>query len=143
MITKLNRWEVWYVDFPYEENDGRTSVRPVIILNTKEALVLSVKVTSHEKREYDDFDVTLKYWREAGLEKPSVARVSKLMKLSKKSFLSKIGVLHPQDAMMVQTTYQKYVQMLNRVSKQLDSDTETSGKTMSVESAQPTSVFSE
>lgn len=143
MITELHRWEVWYVDFPYEENDGRTSVRPVIILNTKEALVLSVKVTSHAKREYDDFDVTLKYWEEAGLEKPSVARVSKLMKLSKRSFLSKIGVLHPQDAMTVQTTYQKYVQMLNKVSEQLANDTEDSKEAISTMSAQPTSVFSE
>lgn len=100
--------EVWLVNFPYEENDGRFSRRPVIVLTevsgseievaemTEEAY-LSVKVTGQPERSNDDGDTVIVKWREANLDRPSVARVSKTINIPKSQFIRKIGEADDSD----------------------------------------------
>lgn len=106
----MNQWEVWYARFPYEDDESIVKERPVIILNVDTLECLSVKVTSHDVRDTDKFDTPIEYWREAGLKKPSVARVSKVMNLSKDRFVNKKGVLHNNDIVAISKQFMRYVQ---------------------------------
>ena len=48
--------------------------------------VLSIKVTHHDVRNFDEFDVPITKWKEAGLDDASVARISKAIYLTKDDF---------------------------------------------------------
>lgn len=114
-MNEPKRWEVWYADFPYDDDPGRSSDRPVIVLNAEPLVILSVKVTSHGIRSYDKYDTELKYWREAGLTRSSVARISKVIYISKDKFRRKIGMLHPEDAKNVLNTYDVFIKELKSI----------------------------
>ena len=107
----MNQWEVWYAQFPYEEDPTIIKERPVIILNVETLQCLSVKVTSHDTRDEDEFDTPIVYWREAGLKRPSVARISKTMRLDKEKFVNKKGILHVDDR---QTIMQRFIEFKNK-----------------------------
>lgn len=106
----MNQWEVWYAKFPFEEDASITKERPVIILNVETLQCLSIKVTSHDIRSKDEFDTPIIYWKEAGLKKPSVARISKTMNLTKDKFVSKKGILHIYDRNVIM---QRFVDFIN------------------------------
>ncbi|OSA92822.1 UNVERIFIED_ORG: hypothetical protein B2H93_13425 [Clostridium botulinum] len=107
--------EVWYANFPFEEDPKKTKRRPVIVLSKtndgltvadlKEDSYLSVKVTSHEIRDEDDYDTVIVKWREANLKKESVARVSKTMNLPKSQFINKVGIADEKDFENILTKY--------------------------------------
>ena len=105
----LNRGEVWFVEFPLEEDDSRTINRPVIVLDENILGVLSVKITKHSPRKEDEYDTPILYWREANLHLASTARISKVILLPQDSFIFKIGELHSEDLMRVEEMYQKYL----------------------------------
>ena len=68
----MNRGEVWFAKFPYEDEPDKFKYRPVIILdngNIEELKVLVVKVTTKERKE----DVPIIYWQEAKLRFKSFA----------------------------------------------------------------------
>ena len=44
----LNKGEVWFVEFPLEENPNRILNRPVVVLDENLLGVLSVKITKHK-----------------------------------------------------------------------------------------------
>ena len=64
------QWELWYANFPFEDKNISKD-RPVIILSVQPLCVLSIKVTSHEVREADKYDVPITHWQEAGLKHES------------------------------------------------------------------------
>ena len=106
-------WEIWFANFPYEEDSSIEKARPVIILNVDPLEVLSVKVTSHDVRDADEYDVEIIHWQQAGLKKPSVARISKAMFLDVGKFKYKIGTLHNDDKVSVLTKYTEYLEKNN------------------------------
>ena len=105
----MNQWEVWYAKFPFEEDASITKERPVIILDVETLECLSVKVTSHETRSNDEFDTPITYWKEAGLPKPSVARISKTMNLEKDKFTKKKGTLHKDDRAVIMQRFADFI----------------------------------
>lgn len=106
MIQK--QWELWYADFPFEDtNDSKD--RPVIVLSVQPLCVLSIKVTSHNVRESDKYDVPIEHWAEAGLLHESVARISKTMSLDSDKFRRKIGDLHPDDIRIIGNKYIEFL----------------------------------
>ena len=109
----MNVWEIWFAEFPYEEDPTIIKKRPVIILNIEPVQVLSIKVTSHDVRVEDKYDVPITEWQNAGLMKPSVARVSKAMNLDKSKFDRKIGVLCNSDKLTIFAKYQEFVNNIN------------------------------
>ena len=44
----MNKGEVWFVEFPLEEDPGKFLNRPVIVLDENLLGVLSVKITKHK-----------------------------------------------------------------------------------------------
>ena len=105
-----NRGEVWFVEFPLEEDNSQTINRPVIVLDENTLGVLSVKITKHSPRKEDPYDTPIIYWQEANLRLASTARVSKVFLLSQDSFIFKIGDLHQDDLDRVEGMYQKYLE---------------------------------
>lgn len=105
-----NKGEVWFVEFPLEEDNSRTINRPVIVLDENTLGVLSVKITKHTPRKEDPYDTPILYWQEANLRLSSTARVSKVTLLSQDSFIFKIGNLHQDDLERVEMMYQKYLE---------------------------------
>lgn len=112
MNNNLNVGEVWFVRFPYEENPKKYSDRPVVVLDVDEDQleVLSVKVTKHNVREYDDYDAPIVYWQQAKLRFESTARVAKTIYIPKDAFIHKFGDLHEDDLLNIQKLFMKYVQ---------------------------------
>lgn len=100
--------EVWFAKFPLEEGNGYIK-RPAIILDIDELLVLSVKITKHEPRQSDTYDMPILNWKEAYLRMASTARISKAIAIQKGDFVHKIGDLHPEDFDKVKIQYIKYL----------------------------------
>ena len=97
--------EVWFVEFPLEENQNQTINRPVVVLDEDSLGVLSVKITKHAARAEDPYDTPILYWQEANLRLASTARVSKVMNLQADDFIFKIGDLHPDDLERIEELY--------------------------------------
>ena len=98
-------YDVWRIAFEYEDQPGVTKERPVIIgaIDEEFALVLVVKVTSHAPRPNYPGEVPLEDWKDAGLDKPSVARCSKTL-LIPRSYLAgshRYGRLSSRDSLKV------------------------------------------
>lgn len=106
----MKQWELWMASFPYEEDPSILKKRPVIILNVNPLQVLSVKVTGQDARDEDEYDTPIVHWRAAGLNRRSVARISKSMNLSHDKFIHKIGDLDHQDATLIM---QRFVDFIN------------------------------
>ena len=70
----MRKGEVWFVEFPLEEDASRIINRPVIVLDENVLGVLSVKITKHKVRKEDPYDIPIIYWSEAGLRLASTAR---------------------------------------------------------------------
>lgn len=105
-----NKGEVWFVEFPLEEDNSQTINRPVVVLDENTLGVLSVKITKHSPRKEDPYDTPIIYWQEANLRLASTARVSKVFLLSQDSFIFKIGDLHRDDSDRIEKMYQKYLE---------------------------------
>lgn len=105
----MNLWEVWYADFPYEDDASKSSDRPVIVLSIVPLCILSVKVTKHPKRDSDEFDTEIVDWQQAGLAYPSVARLSKTITLDPSKFRRKIGELSDDDKTRIANAYINYL----------------------------------
>ena len=99
ITLKINKGEVWFVKFPLEEDITQSVKRPVVVIDrdVQELKVLSVKVTKHDVREWDDYDTPIVYWQQAKLRFKSTARVAKTMLLDENMFVHKIGDLHQDD----------------------------------------------
>lgn len=91
--------DVWFVNFPLEEDESTCLQRPVVVakVESAEIEVLSIKLTKSKPRGSDRFDFPIKNWANANLYFQTTARVSKVMLLNKRSFIFKIGSLDPED----------------------------------------------
>lgn len=119
----FSRWELWYADFPFEETLGHKD-RPVLILSVEPLAILSVKITKHDVRTEDEFDVPITRWREAGLVNSSTARISKTMNLPISNFRRKIGDLHDDDKQHILQAYTDYLIKSGQV--KIESESENS-----------------
>lgn len=106
----MNKGEVWFVEFPLEEDPNRILNRPVVVLDENILGVLSVKITKHKVRIEDPYDLPIIYWEDANLRLASTARVSKVTLLSKDSFIFKIGDLHNDDLRRIEEMYKKFLE---------------------------------
>lgn len=101
--------EIWFVNFPLEEDEKLFISRPVIVLNVEPLQVLSVKVTKTKPRSNDEYDIPIVYWNEANLRFKSTARVSKTIYINKNQFHYKIGTLLKDDWIMIQNAFMEYI----------------------------------
>ena len=97
------------MEFPLEEDSTQILNRPVVVLDENILGVLSVKITKHNPRTADPYDIPILYWNEAGLRLASTARVSKVMLLSRDSFIFQIGNLRKEDMEEIETAYKDFL----------------------------------
>jgi mRNA-degrading endonuclease toxin of MazEF toxin-antitoxin module len=111
MIVKdINVGEVWFVNFPLEEDSSQYLPRPVVVIDVEILEVLSVKVTKHDPRGYDDFDTPIVWWEKAKLRYKSTARVAKTIFIPKEQFRFKIGELYHEDLESIQIAFKKFIE---------------------------------
>ena len=94
MITKVAKGEIWIA---YDEKSDKT--RPFIIMSSElsgiDIDVAATPTTTANKR--NSFDIPIEFWKEAGLDKPCVARCSKLHVFSYLHLVRKLGALNKSD----------------------------------------------
>ena len=98
MTSKPEKWEVWIATVKFEDSP-EVKKRSVVIVAPNIAYFLSLKVTTHPPRSHYAGEYVLQMWKEAGLDKPSTVRASKLLKLKDSDLSHKAGRLHPIDIM--------------------------------------------
>lgn len=93
----MQKWEIWLANVRFEDNPEESKLRPVLIIDKQNMFILSFKMTSHEPRQKYFGEYAIRFFKEAGLRKPTVIRLSKKLALLENEFKHKIGRLHPFD----------------------------------------------
>lgn len=70
-------WEVWHARFDYDDGRGY-KYRPVIVVGVCSNGSLVMMVTSATNKLSLEHDYLLQDWKQAGLEKPSIARADRI-----------------------------------------------------------------
>ena len=75
-------FEVWRVDFPFEDRPDRSKTRPALVVRERDgtAYALMLRVTGNTGRAAEH-DVRLDDWSEAGLDYPCAVRCDKLARI--------------------------------------------------------------
>ena len=90
---QINTWDVCLAEVGFDEI-FEIKVRPVLVVDEAMFVLDCLMMTSQPPR-FGDYE--LQYWKEAGLSKPTVVRISKRLNLSKEAILRKFGSLQPAD----------------------------------------------
>lgn len=93
----MQKWDIWLANVRFEDNPEETKLRPVLVIDKQNMFILSFKMTSHTPRQNFYGEYSIKYYKEAGLIKPTVIRLSKKLLLLENEFIHQIGRLHPYD----------------------------------------------
>lgn len=94
MTSTVELGNVSVCAFPFTAGQGAT-VRPVLVLMDLGPDCLVCRITSIPHHGFLDLPVTK--WQEAGLEKPSTIRLSRLVTVDKCLLKVRIGQLAPED----------------------------------------------
>ena len=91
-------WGVWHARFNFDGKRGY-KYRPVIVVGVRENGSLVMMVTSATNKLQLEHDYLLQDWREAGLDKPSMARADRIAEIppSYVGAVGKIGRLSTRD----------------------------------------------
>lgn len=100
--------EIYLCEFPF--TSGATSkVRPALALFDLQNDAIICRVTSIIRSA--PLDVTLHDWKDAGLLKPSIARLDRIVTAQKTIFLRRLGVLSPSDAQSVRDAWNQHMKL--------------------------------
>lgn len=102
MTSTIELGDVYVCVFPFTSGQG-AGVRPVLVLMDLGSDCLVCRITSIPHRSVLDLPVT--NWREAGLEKPSTIRLSRLVAVEKPLLEVRIGRLASEDLDRVRTLW--------------------------------------
>lgn len=105
----ISEGDIWLVSFPLEEDPTEFLPRPVIVLNVELPYILSTKITKHDPRATDPFDTPILHWKDANLNYPSTARVSKTIPLAISKFIHLIGTANTDDLITIQEVYTEFL----------------------------------
>lgn len=94
----MTKWDVYIANVPFEDLPQK-KVRPVVILENSVIVINCLKLTSQVPR---NGEYSLQRWKEAGLAKPTVVRISKRLALDPNNLIKRIGTLHPIDIVEIQ-----------------------------------------
>ncbi len=102
--SKFTRWDIWIARVQFEDS-AESKIRPVLIIDGTLCYVFALKITSHVPRDDRPGEYQIVQWREAGLLKLSILRISKRLNLPSESFVKMIGELTELDRMNVSRMY--------------------------------------
>jgi mRNA interferase MazF len=98
--------EVFICQFPFTSGTG-SKIRPALVLFNLQQDAVICRVTSVSRTGM--LDVTLHDWQAAGLLKPSVARLDRLVTAEKTIFLRRLGVLSATDLAAVRQAWNQHM----------------------------------
>ena len=90
----MERYDIWQAKVKFEESD-EAKERPFLIWNNQVFLV-AYKMTGTDRGDDQD-EYRIRYWKEAGLTKPTSVRLRKVLRLEKGDLLYKIGELDKRE----------------------------------------------
>lgn len=93
----MKRYEIWRAKVKFEESD-EVKERPVMIWNGGFYLV-AYKMTGTDRGDDQD-EYRVKYWKEAGLDKPTSIRLRKVLRLTESDLVQKIGELDKRERLL-------------------------------------------
>lgn len=102
MTSTVEFGEVYVCIFPFTSGQN-AKARPVLILRDLGADCLVCRITSVSHCGF--LDLTVSHWQEAGLEKPSTIRLSRLVTVEKQILKLRIGKLTTGDMERVRTLW--------------------------------------
>jgi mRNA interferase MazF len=102
MTSTFELGDVYVCVFPFTSGQG-AKARPVLVLLDLGADCLVCRISSVPHRGFLDLPVS--HWKEAGLEKPSTVRLSRLVTVEKTILKLRIGTLQPDDLNGVRTLW--------------------------------------
>jgi mRNA interferase MazF len=100
--------QIFICQFPFTSG-ALGKPRPALVLFDLHQDVLICRVTSIQRN--GPLDVTLTDWQQAGLAKPSVARLDRLVTVEKALLGRPIGVLSAADQLAIRTIWNKHMQL--------------------------------
>ncbi|MCM1364264.1 MAG: type II toxin-antitoxin system PemK/MazF family toxin [Faecalibacterium sp.] len=90
----FKKWEIYLANVKFEDID-ESKIRPVLILQDGNFVPIEcLKMTSQSPRKGE---YALRNWKEAGLRKPTVVRISKTLRLHPSEIIKRIGKLDLAD----------------------------------------------
>lgn len=98
--------DVYICQFPFTSGVG-SKVRPALVLFDMQQDAVICRVTSVLRA--GALDVTLNDWQAAGLLKPSVARLDRIVTAEKAIFLRRLGQLSAADLQSVRATWNQHM----------------------------------
>lgn len=100
--------EVYICQFPFTSGTvGK--IRPVLVLFDLQLDAIVCRVTSAAKR--GPLDITLVDWKSAGLLKPSVARLDRIVTAERSIFIRQLGSLSLADTTAVRAAWNQYMRL--------------------------------
>lgn len=102
---------VYTARFPFLDSE-ETKIRPVIVMSAPQGphkIIAIVPVSSRPTCE--SVDVAIAKWSEAGLLKPSVARVHRLTTMLQADLIADLGSLDQAEVQALQTSLRKYLDL--------------------------------
>ncbi len=100
--------EVFICEFPFTSGTA-TKIRPALILFDLQQDVINCRITSVARAGL--LDVTLKDWQGAGLLKPSVARLDRVVTAERSIFRRRLGVLSAADKLAVRDRWNQHMKL--------------------------------
>lgn len=94
--------EIILCQFPFTSG-ALSKIRPALILFELQEDVVICRITSAEPR--GQLDVKLVDWEGAGLLRPSVARIDRIVTAERTVFIRPLGVLSPRDLQSVRAVW--------------------------------------
>ena len=110
MISKYKYGEVWLATFVFDDDESKYKARPVLVLGDYAVSLCGFKMTTRKPRDEHEYEV--KYWKEAGLSKPTTIRTSKYIPLTDEIMIRKIGSLQPYDLLNFRKKLKEYTEAL-------------------------------
>ncbi len=100
--------EIIICKFPFS-SEADSKVRPALVLFDLQQDAIICRITSVQH--FGVLDVAINEWQSAGLLKPSVARLDRIITAEKTIFLRRLGILAPNDLKTVRMTWNRYMRL--------------------------------
>ena len=100
--------EVFICQFPFTSGAGG-KMRPALVLFELEQDAVICRITSVLRN--GPLDITLNDWKAAGLLKPSIARLDRIVTAEKSIFVLRLGILSASDMNAVRTMWNLHMRL--------------------------------
>ena len=93
----MERYEIWQARVRFEES-AEVKERPVLIWNDQ-VFLIAYKMTGTDRGDGQN-EYRVRYWKEAGLSKPTSIRLRKVLRLTEEDLLYQIGKLDERERLL-------------------------------------------